>query len=403
MGSTGLYPNSNIEFHWCSSVKQIDVLEWETIFGKREIKSYNLFMAMEEAGFADVDYYYLKISNREKILSIIPCFGYRLDIIDLLVNKKLRDILNKIRKIAPDFLKLKTFVAGSYAATCEGFIEIQAETKEEYLEAKRIINLQLKEKGKELKSKFVFIKDVRENQIEKVKSILDENFCFFSSFPTTLIPVGGKYSPYPGGLRKKYRQRYKRFKKLFDNQFHWEIVPDFSQYTELLGELYFNVLRKAKNRFEVLNADFFANINKHFSGQSFLMVARDKESLEIRLMTIVLEEEDRLLPLYLGIKYKDDDTRILYLNTIFKTIETAETLGKELIEFGQTSYDPKVRSGAFAENIYYGFSSPEPFMQLVIKHIFKYMFMPPAIPSHSYMEDAGCEAVAKLRAKGFSV
>jgi len=399
---TDSFPNNNITFEWCNSVKQIHVSEWETIFGKRDIKSHNLFLAMEEANFTDVDYYYLKIYNRGKIASITPCLDYKLDIIDLLANKKLRDLLNKMRKVSPNFLKLKTFVVGSYAATCEGFVEILSDKEEDYREIQKIINRELKKKGKETKSKFIFIKDVREVEIEKVKNILNEDFHFFVSFPTTLIPVGGKCTPYPAGLRSKYKQRCRHAKKLFELDFHWEVINDFSQHTKLLEELYLNVLHKAKNRFEVLNASFFANINNRFPEQSFSMIAKNKNG-QVRVMTVVLEEEDRLLPLYLGIEYMNDDARILYLNTIYKTIEIAEAKGKEFVELGQTSYDPKVRSGAFLDNVYYGFSSSGLFRRLLIKHVFKYLFAPPVISTHAYTKEARNEAIEKFRSNGFRI
>lgn len=47
----------------------------------------------------------------------------------------------------------------------------------------------------------------------------------------------------------------------------------------------------------------------------------------------------------------DDDTKVLYLNTIFRTVEEAEIRGKDLLDFGQTSYYPKVMSGAFHGHI----------------------------------------------------
>ncbi|MFT0573950.1 hypothetical protein [Bacteroides thetaiotaomicron] len=118
-------------------------------------------------------------------------------------------------------------------------------------------------------------------------------------------------------------------------------------------------------------------------------------------MEIVLEENDRLLPLYLGIKYGDDNTKILYLNTIFRTVEEAEIRRKELLDFGQTSYYPKVMSGALVENIYYGFWSNKFFLKRMIRHLFKKIFLPPLVPENVYLEQYKEKAYRLLENKGF--
>ena len=118
-------------------------------------------------------------------------------------------------------------------------------------------------------------------------------------------------------------------------------------------------------------------------------------------MEVVLEENDRLLPLYLGIKYADDDTKILYLNAIFRTVEEAEARGKELLDFGQTSYYPKVMSGAMAENIYYGFWSDKFFLKRMIRYLFKKIFLSPQILENVYLSQYREKACRLLESKGF--
>ncbi|WP_270415508.1 hypothetical protein [Bacteroides ovatus] len=70
-------------------------------------------------------------------------------------------------------------------------------------------------------------------------------------------------------------------------------------------------MNKAENKFEFLNASFFENINTLFASKSFLLVAKDKSG-EVSLMILILEDEKCLIPLYMGVKYKTDDTRVVY-------------------------------------------------------------------------------------------
>lgn len=92
-------------------------------------------------------------------------------------------------------------------------------------------------------------------------------------------------------------------------------------------------------------------------------------------MELVFEDEEKLIPLYLGIKYKADDTKVLYLNTIFRTVKEAERKNKAYVDLGQTSYYPKVMSGALVENIYYGFWAKGSLMRFLIKNVLgKYLY-----------------------------
>ena len=70
--------------------------------------------------------------------------------------------------------------------------------------------------------------------------------------------------------------------------------------------LYKAVLNKAKNKFEFLNAKFFELLKELMGEHVFLLTAKDKTTHEIRVMELVFEDEEKLIPLYLGIKYKAD-------------------------------------------------------------------------------------------------
>lgn len=133
----------------------------------------------------------------------------------------------------------------------------------------------MKNKCRQTKSKFVFIKDIRGRNIDSIKKILGHDFYFFSSFPTNVIPVLSSHK-YPEMLKSKYRKRFQDSQKAFNENFMWEISTDFANQTLLFTELYNNVLNKAENKFEFLNVTFFENLNMLFSSKSFLLIAKDK-------------------------------------------------------------------------------------------------------------------------------
>jgi Protein of unknown function, DUF482. len=394
--------SNDFSVEWISSVEGIPDIEWDKIVGKTIFKSKAFFKAIEHSEFQSIRYYYLVIYKSSVIIAIIPCFCYEIDLFNLMISSKQEKIITGIRKIYPKLLKIKAFVIGAYPACGDHFIQYDLNiSKEDYTVAKNLIDIELKKKCKELDSKFIIVKDIRERHIEKVKQTLNEDFHFFISLPTTSIPIIADID-YPKALRKKNRKRYNKFKAQYDSNFKWEIVSDFSNEVDRFTELYFNVLNKAKNKFEILSCNFFRQINDVYLDKSFLLVAKDNSG-KIRLMELVLEDKDYLCPLYMGIKYEDDDTKVLYLNAIFRTVEEAEKRNKDYVDLGQTSCYPKVMSGGLVENIYYGFWTEHLLFKWLIKNIFPKMFRPSQVPCHVYLDKYKNEAYQILEKKGFSL
>jgi hypothetical protein len=403
MASVNFPSNSSFSFQWCNSIRLIDISEWRTIFGEKGVKSYNLFLATEDSNFKGVNHCYLKIYKKGKIASILPCFDFNMNVIALLNNnKKLPVFWRQIQKLLPDLLNPKILTVGLYIANFHDFIKIKSDTENDFKEIRKIINQELMKKEKEIDAQLVFVRDIRESEIGRVKNALNKKFHFYRSFPTTIIPVGGKFSPYPAGLKSEYRQRYEEAKEQFEQNFHWEVVDDFSEYIELRDNLQLKVLNKTRYRIEKeQNNNFFFNVKKRFPTQSFLIVAKDKLG-EIRVMNLLLEEEDKLHSLYYSIKSKKEDDSILYLNSMYKTVEIAEAKGKKYVELGQMLYELKIQSGALIDNIYHGFSSSNMVRHFFTKKILKYL-VPPINSFPVYEEELEHELNKRLQGKGFCI
>lgn len=394
--------SSRFKAKWCASIDDIKSEDWKKIYGSDIIKSRAFMKANELGEFDDVEFHYLQIFKGNDIIAIVPCFCYDMDLIHIASAGKAKKWIGSIRKVFPSFLKLRTFVTGSYAATCEHFIEyVPNLTAEEKKQVAEMIGGEIKKMSQKVKSYFVLVKDVRERGLKYVKDILTSDFKFVVSFPTNAIPILPGVS-YPDALRKKNRKRYRKFKDLFDRSFHWEIINDYGgEPVKEFTYLYRKVLDKAKIKFDFLNEKFFESTNDLLGKGSFFLVARDNATDEIRVMVIILENDGNLIPLYMGFRYKDDDSKVLYLNTIFRTVKEAEARGKSYVDFGQMSYYPKVMSGAMVENIYYGFWSDKSIMRWLINHGLDKMFTPPYVPEHVYLEKYAETAHKVLTEKGF--
>ena len=99
---------------WLTDINLIDGEHWKSIFGDKNIKGINYIKSIQQSNIPDVEFYYLIISEHSNPVAIVPCFYFKLDLIDLLDESGLKGLFYKVRHRFPKFLKIKTFVVGSY-------------------------------------------------------------------------------------------------------------------------------------------------------------------------------------------------------------------------------------------------------------------------------------------------
>jgi hypothetical protein len=377
------------ESKWHQTITAIDKNVWNKIFKNETIKSYGLFASMEAAGINDVEFYFLEVTKFGQTIALLPCFYYRLDL-SVLSTESLKKQVNKIRTFYPRFMTLKVFGIGSLAATCEQHIGVDENlSKNEIRVLGNIINQQIKDKSKKMKCPLVLIKEVPVDDMDFVKSLFFEDFYFYDSLPNTFIPINNSFAPYPIALKKKERKRFKDSKIEFEANFTWEIVTDFSIYNNVFEKQYLNVLNKSKNKFETMNKAFFDHVNQRLENKSFLLICRDAKN-KIRSTELVIEEENKLIPMYLGIDYTactEHEVRLIYFNTIFKTISEAENRNKEMVVLGQTSYYPKIMSGAIVKRLFLGFYSNNKVLQYFIQRYFGLLFKETIVHNNIYKKE----------------
>lgn len=373
---------------WYDTINSIPENVWNSIFSNNILKSYKFFKVMEESNIPNCTYSYLCIYREEIIVSIIPCFTYKLDLL-ILTPTFIKSIGGFFRKFYPNFLHAKIFGLGSIASTCEQHIGIASNLDDNDIKfIKEIIVEQVEHKSKELKCKLVFVKEVPESQLEFTKKLFSNDFYFYYSLPQCVIPIISNITPYPVGLKRKQIQRFVKLTRRFNEIYYWERVDDFTDYVDVFNKLYFETLIRSSNIFEVLNKDFFSNLNKTFNNQAFMLIAKNLAG-EIEAIGLVLEEEDSLIPLYLGINYDNttENLKLLHANSIFRAIQEAEKSNKKFIKIGQTSYYPKVMSGALVENLYLGFYSYNRLLDFVIKTFFTKLFPKTPILDNTYKSE----------------
>lgn len=386
--------NLTLSFQWHNSIDEINKLDWDSIFSGNILKSFDFFKAQCDADIQNVQFLFLVVKSNNRTLAIVPCFIYRLKL-DIIASPTVRKFSNIIKKRFPNFLSVRIFGVGSLASTCEQHIGIVAGLESNiYQSVCELISKQIKKKSKELRIKLVFVKEVPESQLSEIKQVLSKDYYFYDSLPTNIIPLFQEVLPYPGGLRRKERYRYRNLKGKFNKKYLWEKVVDFSYLTKEFEQFYLATLFKSPSQFEIMNEDFFKNIDELFKDNSYLLIAKDKQGI-IHSMGLILEERNALIPIYLGLNYENTETdlKLLHINSMYRVIEEAERSNKQLVMLGQTSYYSKALCGALVQKLYLGFYSYNTLIQYCVKHYFGKLFTPVYLTPNSYQ--SGIEMIVK--------
>lgn len=356
---------------WHDTIEDVSKKEWNEIFADEILKSRLMFKSMEDSFLGMIKYHYLCVYDNDKLISILPCFEYRLNL-DVVASNAIQSFAKSVRKFWKHFFSVKVFVVGSYIATVEEYIGIKEGLDSE---THRYITQQVKDKTKEFNCKIAMIKEIPDFHKIRVEQIFDD-FVFVDSLPNSYVPVAEKFRPYPSLLKTKARQRFNRAKRDFiKNELYFELVDNFEGYAKIACELYTNVLNKSHSKFEMLNASFFENASKNFGDKSYLLLVRNKQG-DIKSIELIFECKNKLIPIYIGIDYTYHDVKCLYFNTIIHSIEMAEEKQLDYVVLGQNNYFPKSLSGAIIERGYLGFYSHKKMYSLIIHKLFHHLFPP---------------------------
>ena len=359
----------SITYKWINSIDNIEKSDWIKLYENKSIlKSFEFTNAVEKSKLEGTKFYYLLVFKDNVIDSILPCYSYKVKL-EILAGNSIKKIANLIRIIYPKFLQTKLFVIGSPIATCENHVSINYNN----LSFKKTIFNLLIDKSKDLKTSLIIVKEIPNSELKPFEDYFSK-IKFLESLPNSFIPISRDSFPYPNMLRKRYRQRFKSaIKKSDADGYKWEFVTNYSSMVHEMYNLYLNVYEKSEYKFEKLTPTFFERVQKTLPKKSFLLTCRNSFG-NLICAELIMEGENELIPMYLGLDYTFTRNNNIYNNVIFRTILEAEKRNKNWVLLGQTSYKAKAYSGAIFEKLYMGVYSHRPLMKFFINHFFKFLF-----------------------------
>lgn len=383
---------------WSSRISEIDKSVWQNIFSDYgSIGDYDFISSIEKSALSGIRHLYLSIYDSDICCAIVPCFIYDFDL-SILSGNNIKRCVDIVRCIKKNFLKKNILFAGTPLAVCNHLLGINEKIigndREELLQ---IIKEELKNKALENNCSLFIIKEIPENQRKLYDNIFLKDMLALNSLPNSYIVVMNKYMKFPNYLRSRYKKNINRKIRSFKSfNLNWEEKREYSEYIDTIYALYLNTFSKSKNKFEVLNKNLFLTIQNDYKNNSFVSIAKDDFG-NIRAMIFYIHDNETLTPLYLGIDYNETLDSDIYFNCIYHIIELAEESNYKLINLGQTSYNAKIYSGAFVNDLYVYVFVKNILLRKMIQFFSKYLFPHKEIETHNCYTEEAISIIDKIK------
>jgi hypothetical protein len=149
-------------------------------------------------------------------------------------------------------------------------------------------------------------------------------------------------------------------------------IPDVND-AAIFYKLYLEVMKRAKNKMEILNKDFFENIFESLkSNCRLIQVVYNKNVIGSAL---IFQKDDVMTFLLVGLDYSRNNEFDVYFNIIYRIISLAIENKCRVLEMGQTSYYLKQRCGGNCEEMFFYIKSQNKIFNYLLS-VFKPLLFP---------------------------
>ncbi|NOK35999.1 GNAT family N-acetyltransferase [Corallococcus exercitus] len=374
---------------WHGSIDDIPRSDWDRIIGNGlTVKSWVFTKAVQRSALDAVEIRYLTVHRDGRLSGLAACFVFKVDIV-ILAPGVVRRAVAAMRKVFPSLLFLKLFFVGSPIATCENHMAIDpALAPEAARDVADHMFSALCEEARRAGCYFTIVKEIPDTSSESFAATFRHRFRLFPSLPTSRIPLLPGSLPFPSTLRRNYRKRFKSALTESNRAGHrWEVLEHYGHLSAEFHAMYLAVYDRSISKFEKLTPEFLARVNEELAGNSALLTCRDTEGRLIAAAVMVFDEE-RLVPLYLGLDYSQTQNTAVYYNVIFRAVLEAERRGMRCVVLGQSAYDAKAKSGAIFEPLQLGLHSNHRWGRWLIRWVFGSLFRETPLPLTVHNEAA---------------
>ncbi|MCX7921248.1 MAG: GNAT family N-acetyltransferase [Clostridia bacterium] len=327
------------------SIKEIPSCVWDSLLKRDEtFMSHRYLTLVEETSPEDYEFWYLLVYDGDKLAASMPLFRMPV-FLDLLSTGVARKAIKFLRRFYKNFFIIKPLIGGCPPSLGNNNLLISKEA--DIVKVLSALNDSVETIAKENRIGLIGLKEFEPMSSEQLAPLIPKGFIKASSLPTNkLTLVGSSFEEYLKALRTPYRQSINaNLRKLEKGGIEVKVLYDFSEvFDDYCYSLYEAVINKAEFQLERLTPEFFRKMSELPENEAAL-VTLCKDGTILGYFLVCNSGVDSISAMFAGINYEYSRQYDIYFNLFYQVIKLAYARNKNIVEFGQNSYQLKSRLG----------------------------------------------------------
>ncbi|MEU3708549.1 GNAT family N-acetyltransferase, partial [Streptomyces catenulae] len=325
-----------------------------------------VFTAMERGAIGPDGYAYAVVREAGRVLAVLPLAAVHGLRLDRIVGERERRMLAPLRRWCPGLLRVPMLFCGNFLG--QGHILSREPLPEPV--AGLLVRTVLTHARRHRLGTVIF-KDFAPDELTPLRPALEAaGFFEVASMPDTELTLGyGSFEEYvaalPAKARRNVRSKVRKFKARDDLRI--EVLADFVSLVPRMLELYGQVMERADQTLDVLDASFLRALHRPDGPEQRLVACFEGDRLVAYLLCLF--RGDGAIGARIGLDYRLAHQAHLYHHVHYAAIELALARGCRHIRFAQTAYEPKRELGCALVEQRYALTHVRPLPRAVLRRL----------------------------------
>ncbi len=325
-------------------IREVEAAEWDSVLGPDDLlMSHRFGRACQQARIEDAVFWHLLISEGEEIVGVATLHRMGVNL-ESLSDGLTRKLVGKLKCRWPGFFRLPVLFCGLPVSCGEPCLKVSA--RADFNQVCSAVIEVMECVAAATSTRLLCLKEFSPAATGRMDFVLSHGYFRALSLPSCSVSLTwDSFSSYLASMRSGYRRQVESsLRARRETGLRARRLGGYAAREETIFALYSQTIRRARQRLETLNPEFFRLLDVCLGEQAkVILIEREGRPLAMALM---LFDRDVATFLFAGMEEERRPEWQLYQNLLAEVVAAAIDAGATRLELGQTSYAMKSRMGA---------------------------------------------------------
>ncbi|WP_399082240.1 GNAT family N-acetyltransferase [Streptomyces sp. BBFR2] len=362
-----MHPASGLTAEILTGIDAVPAATWDALAPPDDpMWAREVFAAMERGAIGPDGYAYAVVREAGRTVALLPLAAVRGLRLDRVVGERERRLLAPVRRLCPGVLRVPMLFCGNFLG--QGHVLSRGPLS---APVARLLVRTVLDHARRHRLGTVVLKDFAPGELAALRPALEPaGFFLLPSMPDTELALEyASFDAYvaalPAKARRNVRSKVRKFRARDDLRI--EVLDDFTGLVPDMLELYRQVMARAEQTLDVLDASFLRALARPGGPEQRLVACFEGDRLVAYLHCLF--RGDGAVGARIGLDYRLAHEAHLYHHVHYAAIELAIARGCRHIRFAQTAYEPKRELGCALVEQRYALTHLRPLPRAVLRRL----------------------------------